>query len=374
MVAMLEFPKWLSPEIIPGLPFRWYGLMYLIAFGVTWLLFKRESRRLGAPWTEDEAANFFIWGIVGILVGGRLAGTLIYEPTNYYWIKPWYIFWPFDESGAFVGFQGMSYHGGFIGLIVASVIWCKIHKWNWFDWADLIAVSVPLGYTFGRLGNFINGELWGKVSTVPWAMVFPNAERFSAKEQWVQEIARKVGIRIVSMNDMVNLPRHPSQLYEALLEGIVLWLILWFFVRPRRSFRGEGVAVYSLGYGIARFFVEYFREPDSGLGYILALGDPDAPTALFASPFNFSMGQILSFLMIVGALIFFFYAKRHFKIKPGEPIFIDASRVGKLDNSARVKSQGNTDGTSGGNNARSTKYDASSARKLRKKIKSGGER
>jgi len=176
------------------------------------------------------------------------------------------------------------------------------------------------------------------------------------------------------MNDMVNLPRHPSQLYEALLEGIVLWLILWFFVRPRRSFRGQGVAVYSLGYGIARFFVEYFREPDSGLGYILALGDPDAPTALFASPFNFSMGQILSFIMIVGALIFLFYARKHFKIKPGEPIFIDASRVGKVDNSARVKSQGNTDGTSGGNNARSTKYDASSARKLRKKIKSGGER
>jgi len=130
MVAMLEFPKWLSPEIIPGLPFRWYGLMYLIAFSVAWLLFRRESKRLRAPWTEDEAANFFIWSIVGILLGGRLAGTLIYEPSNYYWIKPWFIFWPFDESGAFVGFQGMSYHGGFVGLIVATLIWCKVNRWR----------------------------------------------------------------------------------------------------------------------------------------------------------------------------------------------------------------------------------------------------
>jgi len=202
--------------------------MYLVAFAVTWLLFRRESKRLGAPWTEDEAANFFMWSIVGILIGGRLAGTLIYEPTNYYWIKPWFIFWPFDESGAFVGFQGMSYHGGFVGLIITSLIWCKVHKWNWLDWADLIAVSAPLGYTFGRIGNFINGELWGKVSTAPWAMIFPNAERFSAREPWVQDVARKVGIRLVSMNDMVNLPRHPSQLYEAILEGLVLWLILGF--------------------------------------------------------------------------------------------------------------------------------------------------
>jgi hypothetical protein len=134
------------------------------------------------------------------------------------------------------------------------------------------------------------------------------------------------------------------------------------------------VAVYSLGYGIARFFVEYFREPDSGLGYILALGDPDAPTALFVSPFNFSMGQILSFIMIIGALIFLFYAKKHFKIEPGEPIFIDASRAGKAANAAQARKEAGVGCASGSSHTRSTKYDASSARKLRKKIKSGGER
>jgi phosphatidylglycerol:prolipoprotein diacylglycerol transferase len=171
----------------------------------------------------------------------------------------------------------------------------------------------------------------------------------------VQEVARKVGIRLVSMNDMVNLPRHPSQLYEALLEGVVLWLVLWFIVRKRRTYRGKSVAVYSLGYGIARFIVEYFREPDSGLGYILPLGVPDAPTARFVSVFNFSMGQILSFLMIVASIVFMVYARKHFSIGPGEPMFVDASKM---------------PASSGGRDAsRSTsKFDASKARKLRKKI------
>jgi len=343
--------------------------MYLLAFAVTWLLFRRESKRLGAPWSEDEAANFFIWAIVGILIGGRLAGTLIYEPTNYYWIKPWFIFWPFDESGAFVGFQGMSYHGGFVGLVIATLIWCRVHKWNWLDWADLIAVAAPLGYTFGRLGNFINGELWGKVSTAPWAMLFPNAERFSAKEPWVQEVARAVGIRIVSMNDMVNLPRHPSQLYEAILEGLVLWLILWFFVRRRRTFRGKSVAIYAIGYGVARFIVEYFREPDSGLGYILPLGDPNAPTARFVSLFNFSMGQILSFLMIVAAVVFLFYARKHFVIQPNEPFFIDASRRGEGGADGDNGSGGGARSRRGDSARRAPKFDVAKARKLRKKIK-----
>lgn len=304
MIAMLEFPRWLKPEIIPGLPFRWYGLMYVLAFGITWLLFLRESKRRGSPWTVDLAGNFFIWAIVGVLLGGRLAGTLIYEPTDYYWRHPWYILWPFDEGGQFVGFQGMSFHGGLAGTIIATLIWCRVHRQKWLKWADIIAVSAPLGYTFGRLGNFINGELWGKVTTAPWGMVFPYAEKFSAKEAWVQEVAAKVGIRLNSMNDIVNLPRHPSQLYEAIFEGVVLWAILWLFVRKVKKFDGFGVGGYCIGYGIARFVIEYFREPDAGLGYIIKLVAGEAPTYLFTSPFNFSMGQILSFMMIAGGALF----------------------------------------------------------------------
>ncbi|PKL05635.1 MAG: prolipoprotein diacylglyceryl transferase [Spirochaetae bacterium HGW-Spirochaetae-9] len=310
MAAMLEFPAWLKPEIIPGLPFRWYGLMYVLAFGTAWFLFRMESKRLGKPWSEDLAANFFLWAIVGVLLGGRLAGTLIYEPTDYYWRRPWFIFWPFDETGRFVGYQGMSFHGGLVGVIGATLVWCKVHKERWLAWADIIAMATPLGYTFGRLGNFINGELWGKVTDKPWGMVFPYAERFSAKEAWVQEIAARVGITLNSMNDAVNLPRHPSQLYEAIFEGIVLWLVLWFIVRKRHSFEGLASGVFLVGYGAIRFVIEYFREPDSGLGYVIKLGDPEASTYAFTTLLNFSMGQILCVLMVAGGLIFLMLMKR----------------------------------------------------------------
>ncbi|HWR11920.1 MAG TPA: prolipoprotein diacylglyceryl transferase [Rectinemataceae bacterium] len=304
MVAMLQFPAWLRPEIIPGLPFRWYGLMYVLAFGTAWYLFRYESKRLGKPWSEELAANFFLWAIVGVLIGGRLAGTLIYNPTDYYWRRPWFILWPFDETGRFVGYQGMSFHGGLVGVIAASLVWCKAHKEKWFAWADIIAMAAPLGYTFGRLGNFINGELWGKVTAAPWGMVFPYAEQFSARESWVQEIAGKAGITLSSMNDVVNLPRHPSQLYEAIFEGLALWLFMWLIVRKRRPFEGFVVGAYVIGYGLIRFVIEYFREPDAGLGYIIKLGNPDAPTYTLTTLFNFSMGQILCFLMIAGGMVF----------------------------------------------------------------------
>lgn len=304
MAAMIEFPSWLKPEIIPGLPFRWYGLMYVLAFGTAWLLLRYETKRIKAPWTEEYQANFFFWLIGGLIIGGRLAGTLIYEPTDYYWRHPWFILWPFDEAGRFVGYQGMSFHGGFVGVLAASLIWCKAHKEKWLDWADLIAMSTPLGYTFGRLGNFINGELWGKITLAPWGMVFPYAEKFSAREAWVRDFAAKAGIAVNSMNDVLNLPRHPSQLYEAVFEGIVLWLVLWFFVRKRRPFSGFATGVFIIGYGLVRFVIEYFREPDSGLGYVIKLGDPEAPTYALTSFLNFSMGQILCLLMIAGGLVF----------------------------------------------------------------------
>lgn len=298
MNQYLTFPSWLSPEIIPGLPFRWYGLMYVVAFTIAWILFRKESRRLGKTWTDDDLANLFVWGIAGILLGGRLAGTLIYEPTDYYWRQPWFIIWPFDASGRFVGFQGMSFHGGFAGLILATWLWCRKHKESWLVIADLAALAAPLGYTFGRLGNFINGELWGKATRMPWGIIFPYAPTLPARDQWVQETAMNLGLPISSLNDMVNLPRHPSQLYEALFEGVLLWLLLWFIVRKRKPFDGYVGAMYAIGYGFVRFFIEYVREPDAGLGYIIALGSPDAPTWRLTTLFNFSMGQILCLLMI----------------------------------------------------------------------------
>jgi phosphatidylglycerol:prolipoprotein diacylglycerol transferase len=282
--------------------------MYAVAFAIAWLLFRYESKRRGSPWSLEDAEGFFFWAIIGLIVGARIFGTLVYDPWGYYHERPWLVFWPFDENWHWTGFQGMSYHGGVVGVIVATLIYCRVKRFNWLDWADVLALCIPLGYTFGRLGNFINGELWGKVTSSPIGMIFPtvpDAGRFKADAPWVQDAATKAGLRLASMNDLVNLPRHPSQLYEAFFEGIALWLVLWFFVRKRESFRGFATGAYVIGYGAIRFVIEYFREPDEGMGYIL--GDKSAPTYVVTSLFNISMGQILSFLMVVGgALIIVF--------------------------------------------------------------------
>jgi phosphatidylglycerol:prolipoprotein diacylglycerol transferase len=319
MLASIPFPSWIKPEIIPGLPFRWYGLMYVIAFALTWLLFRYESKRRAAPWTDDDATSFFFWAIVGLLIGARVFGTLVYDPTGYYWSKPWLIFWPFGEDGRFAGFQGMSYHGGLVGFVAATIIFCLAKKSPWLEWADVIAVSAPLGYTFGRLGNFINGELWGKITSSPIGMIFPNVpatDRFSAREGWVQDFANRAGIKLSSMNDLVNLPRYPSQLFEAAFEGLLLWLVLWFFIRKRKSFPGFAVGVYTIGYGVIRFVIEYFREPDAGIGYVLALGNKSAPTYMFSTPWDFSMGQLFCLAMILGGALFLFLAGRHARLTP----------------------------------------------------------
>jgi phosphatidylglycerol---prolipoprotein diacylglyceryl transferase len=310
MPTALQYPDWLRPEIISGLPFRWYGLMYAVAFAVTWFLFRYEAKRRGGIWSLEESETWFFWAIIGLLVGARVFGTLVYN-WEYYGSRPWLVFWPFDERMRFVGFQGLSYHGGFVGVIVATSIYAAVQKRNWFEWADIIAVSAPLGYTFGRLGNFINGELWGKVTLSRIGMIFPTVPdegRFPASLGWVQEAATKAGVRISSAAELVNLPRHPSQLYEAFFEGVVLWLALWLLVRKRESFRGMATGLYAIGYGVARFVIEYFREPDFNMGYII--GDKSAPLYKVTSVFNISMGQILSsFMIIAGVLILCFCSR-----------------------------------------------------------------
>jgi phosphatidylglycerol:prolipoprotein diacylglycerol transferase len=356
MHAAMQFPTWIHPEIIPGLPLRWYGLMYAVAFAISWLLFRYESKRRGAPWTTEDAEGWFFWAIIGLLVGARIFGTLVYN-WEYYGSRPWLVFWPFDESMHFTGFQGMSFHGGFFGLIAATLIYCGVKKQSWIAYADVIAVSAPLGYTFGRLGNFINGELWGKVTSSSLGMIFPTVPKaegqwFKASEAWVQEAATKAGIRLSSMNDLVNLPRHPSQLYEAFFEGFALWLVLWIFVRKRESFRGFATGLYAIGYGVVRFVVEYFREPDQGMGYIL--GNKSAPTYVVTSVFNISMGQILSSIMILGGVIVLIIGSRAAKSETGD------RRVAAPGSSAKDARNAPRD---------KPRSAASEARRLRKRIK-----
>jgi phosphatidylglycerol:prolipoprotein diacylglycerol transferase len=210
----------------------------------------------------------------------------------------------------------MSYHGGVIGGIIGFVIYSRIKKFDVREIADMFGASIPLGYTFGRLGNFANAELYGRVTPGPLGMIFPNAQQFSTAEPWVREIAGKLGMDITNLA-MVNLPRHPSQLYEALFEGVVLWFIIWL-VRNKKPFKGFPAGLYIGGYGFIRFILEYFREPDADLGYRIELVKNGIPPALFSSFFNFTTGQILNFLMIAGSGIWLIIAAR----LPGrEPVF-----------------------------------------------------
>jgi phosphatidylglycerol:prolipoprotein diacylglycerol transferase len=341
----LQYPQWLSPVIIPGLPFRWYAMMYLVAFSVTYLLVRWQIKKRALPITNDQILSFFFWAIIGMLVGGRLASAFIYDTTGTYWRSPWLVFWPFNEHGQFTGFEGMSYHGAIVGIIVSLAIYAKVKKINLWVWTDLIVYAAPLGYTAGRIGNFLNGELWGRVSDAPWAMVFPNAPPLSTGKQWVLDLANSAGVPLYGNISLVNLPRHPSQLYEALLEGLVLWLIMWFIFRKRNKFPGYGVAWYLIGYGTFRFVVEYFREPDKGKGleYVIALG-PKADTEQFVSVFNLSMGQILCSLMIVAGIgAYFWFKSRAAKIPSAAHYDLEAQQIKAAKKNRVRKSAGRTE-------------------------------
>ncbi|TVR71774.1 MAG: prolipoprotein diacylglyceryl transferase [Spirochaetaceae bacterium] len=302
----IDYPSWLSPVIIPGLPLRWYGLMYLVAFGVTYLMttYQLRDRRLAiaGTLTQDDVMNLFFWTILGLLIGARIFAATIYDTTGRYLTRPWLIFWPFDENMNFTGLQGMSYHGGLVGAIVAGVTYCKVKKIDVLEMADIGMTAVPLGYTFGRLGNFINGELYGRITAAPWGVRFPNAQPVPTAHPAARMVAEQTGIDITGQS-FVNLPRHPSQLYEAALEGVVLWAVMWFIFRKRKPFKGFMIGVYLIGYALARYIAEYFRTPDAGLGFIIQLGPSDNPGWLFLSPLNITTGQVLSLLMALAGVL-----------------------------------------------------------------------
>lgn len=303
MSLFINYPSWISPYVIKGLPIRWYAVMYVFAFATAYILFmgllkEKENRDI----KKESAEDLFIYCVIGLLIGARLGSCLFYDDALYYLSHPWLIFWPF-RNGEFVGLPGMSYHGGVIGAIVAGLIYTKVKKISFLRFADLITSAIPFAYTWGRLGNFINGELYGRVTTSRMGMVFPTAERFSTTHQWVRSVADTVGI-VYSPGDYVNLPRWPSQLFEAFFEGIVLGIIIWFVVRKIKKKRnmadGTILASYLMGYGLIRFILEYFRQPDSDIGYVIG---HSSNIYLFESVLNISKGQVFCLLMIIGGLV-----------------------------------------------------------------------
>ena len=323
MLLSIPFPSWLTPEIFPNMPgmlgiIRWYGLMYFFAFGTAYLLYRRQVKERNFPMTDDDLTGLFVCGIVSLLLGARLFSTLIYDTSGIYWRAPWLIFWPF-RNGQFTGLMGMSYHGGVIGGALSIVIYSKIKKWDAREIGDMYAASIPLGFTFGRLGNFLNGELYGRITARPWGVVFPNAgiPPWHRDFEAIRQGAEQLGIQaVVEAGGALNFPRHPSQLYQMFFEGIVLWAIIWFF-RNRKPFKGFLITLYLSGYGLFRFFIEYFRQPDAHIGYPIQLVHTGIPPALAHHPLNFTTGQILCFIMFVSGLVWAFFASR---MKNPEPV------------------------------------------------------
>jgi phosphatidylglycerol:prolipoprotein diacylglycerol transferase len=308
MLLSIPFPSWLKPEIVPGLPVRWYGLMYVVAFAVAFLMYRRQVRERHFPITDDQLSGIFTWGILALLVGARIFSTLVYETSDIYRREPWLIFWPF-HNGKFTGLMGMSYHGGVIGCALGVIIYSIVKRFDTREIVDMFAASIPLGYTFGRIGNFINGELYGRVTTGPLGMIFPHAAPLPVSETWVREAAEKTGIAISSRMSWVNLPRHPSQLYEALLEGVLVWFIIWL-MRNKKPFKGFLTGMYLFLYGFFRFFIEYFREPDEDLGYRIEFVKNNLSPAMSHPPFSFSTGQILCVIMMLAAVTWLIIASR----------------------------------------------------------------
>jgi phosphatidylglycerol:prolipoprotein diacylglycerol transferase len=257
---MLTYPQ-IDPVALHLGPIavRWYGLMYLFGFlAGTWSGHWRAKNQPWLKWTVEEVDNFLTYVVLGVILGGRLGYVLFYKPD-------YYLSHPLDIFAVWQG--GMSFHGGFLGVILGAALYARKHQRRWLEVTDFVAPLVTFGLGFGRLGNFINAELPGRVTDAPWGMVFPNA-----------------GL----------LPRHPSQLYEALLEGLVLGLLLFVFIRKRRA-EGAASAVFLMAYGSFRFLVEFTRQPDDFLGF-LALG--------------LSMGQWLSLPMILGGLWLWHFAHK----------------------------------------------------------------
>ncbi len=263
---MLSFPD-IDPEIISIGPIavHWYGFMYLAGFGISWLLMRRRAERIGLGHSLQRIDDLIFYGALGVILGGRIGYVLFYGFSRLL-SDPIYLFRIWDG--------GMSFHGGLIGVLVAMWLFGRRIGRSFFEVTDFIAPMVPVGLFAGRIGNFINGELWGKQSDLPWAMQLPCARFPDA-----------CGGAYAGFSP----PLHPSQLYEAGLEGILLFLILWFYSqRPRPLMAVSGM--FLLCYGAFRFAVEFVRMPDAHIGY-LAFG-------------WFTMGQLLSLPMLAfGALL-----------------------------------------------------------------------
>lgn len=260
LTEAIVFPK-IDPVLLDlgYIKLRWYGLMYLVGFVAAMWLGNRAAARKGSGWTKEQVSDLLFYGFIGVILGGRCGYVFFYQFSEFL-SEPTYLFRIWEG--------GMSFHGGVLGVMAAMAVFARKYHKSYLAVGDFACPLLPIGLGAGRLGNFINAELWGRETDLPWAMKFYTDPEF--------------------------LPRHPSQLYEAALEGLALFIILWWFARKPRP-AGSVAGLFLLGYGCFRFLVEFAREPDSHLG-LLQLG--------------MSMGQWLCLPMMIGGAGLIIYSYR----------------------------------------------------------------
>ena len=260
MILQIPYPR-IDPVFlhIGPVQLRWYGLMYMLSFVISYFVLKRYAKIRKLNISTDDLYDLLFYLIIGVMAGGRLGYVIFYDLSGY--LRD-----PFSILAIWQG--GMSFHGGFIGVVLAAWYAARKKKWDFWDIADLVSAAVPIGLGLGRIGNFINGELYGRTTEVPWGMVFPDAG---------------------------NEPRHPSQLYEAFLEGLALLLILrWIYIK--NLYRGTVFWALVGFYGLFRFLVEFVREPDAQIGFDLG---------------PLTRGQLLTVpMLVIGMTMMIIYARR----------------------------------------------------------------
>jgi len=243
-----------------GWDVHWYGLMYVMAFLSAWWLARVQTKRQYKDWNYEQIEDLLFYGGMGVILGGRIGYVLFYAFPDFIQ-NPLILFRVWEG--------GMSFHGGLLGVLAAMGLFNRKYKKGFFNIMDFVSPIIPLGLGFGRMGNFINGELWGKPTDLPWGMIFPAADK---------------------------LPRHPNPLYEAILEGLVLFVLLWWFTAKPRP-RMAATALFCIGYGVFRMIIEFVRVPDAHIGY-LAWG-------------WLTMGQLLTLPLILSGLVLLWFIRKN---------------------------------------------------------------